>query len=683
MKMTMMIRTSVALMLLCAPAWGQNIAPGPGVPASGPASMTGPLTISPPYAGLGLTIPAINFAAPSPLSGTTAIGYGTGATTNTLQIVADGPGSSDANTLGLTNTSLTGIASLTLRGRDNSYTDTTTIFEHGAMFWLPGGGTGSTTNQGVFGIEASRFDGASNPLIPPPYFHLDQTGGVDPTGGANITCTTANTSAVLTSCGANSATTGQLVTGVGIPPATTVVSGGGTATITMSAAATASNTETVNFSTPVYAPYTWLNAIPGGNVNIRAWDATNFASFDRVNSRVGIGNTAPAATLDVVGTMKMTGVLTFAGTPGLVSPSNVLHIGDVDSATPAAQLIQAQSVVAGTSNTAGANFTLRAGSGTGTGAGGTMLLQTYPAGGSGTSQNTPTTRVGILPGGQVIVGSSTTRNVENGTGTPLFQVQSVSNNATNNAIALQGYGASATAPANLYLQQSNSNTLGTQTAVASGTSLGQVTMSGSDGTNFQNSSRIIGQVDGTVGAGQVPGRIVFQTATAAGTLTEAMRLDKAQGVTFPGVTTGTNADFVCMAAGNVLTLQTSACTISSLRFKDVIGELLVDRMVADVMALHPIAFKMKTPAEPNADPNYERPQIGLTAENVAAVDPRLAIYDDDMTTPKSYRQEGVIAALVVTAQAQQREIRALIVATLVLAMWCLGLTVVVVGRRTR
>ena len=166
------------------------------------------------------------------------------------------------------------------------------------------------------------------------------------------------------------------------------------------------------------------------------------------------------------------------------------------------------------------------------------------------------------------------------------------------------------------------------------------------------------------------------TTTIAGNLT-----DPGATITFSGVTTGTNADFVCMAAGGVLTLQTSACTISSLRFKDVLGELSPDRMVADIMALHPLEFKMKRPIEPNADPNYDRPQIGLTAENVASVDPRLSIYDDDMKTPKSYRQEGVIAALVVTAQYQEAQIRHLQMASIVAFVWLSGLTYLAMRRR--
>lgn len=162
--------------------------------------------------------------------------------------------------------------------------------------------------------------------------------------------------------------------------------------------------------------------------------------------------------------------------------------------------------------------------------------------------------------------------------------------------------------------------------------------------------------------------------------TKGFSMSGAGAITLPAVTTGINADFVCMAAGNVLTLQTSACTISSLRFKDVLGELTPSQMVADVMALHPVAFKMKTPAEPNADPNYDRPQIGMTAENVAAVDPRLAVYEDDMTTPKSYRQEGMIAALVVTAQTHEAEIKYHRIALSVAFFWLLALTYFVAKR---
>jgi hypothetical protein len=63
------------------------------------------------------------------------------------------------------------------------------------------------------------------------------------------------------------------------------------------------------------------------------------------------------------------------------------------------------------------------------------------------------------------------------------------------------------------------------TAVASGDSLGYSLYRGADGTGFIDSSLIVGEVDGTVATNQVPGRLVFKTASSAGSMTERMRID--------------------------------------------------------------------------------------------------------------------------------------------------------------
>jgi hypothetical protein len=72
---------------------------------------------------------------------------------------------------------------------------------------------------------------------------------------------------------------------------------------------------------------------------------------------------------------------------GSVADRNI-RIGQADAATALAQTLSVQSVVAGTSNTAGAAFTINGSQGTGTGAGGSLIFQVAPAGGSGTAQNT-------------------------------------------------------------------------------------------------------------------------------------------------------------------------------------------------------------------------------------------------------------------------------------------------------
>ena len=82
------------------------------------------------------------------------------------------------------------------------------------------------------------------------------------------------------------------------------------------------------------------------------------------------------------------------------------HLGLADAASPVAQTISVQSVVAGTTNTAGANLSINGSQGTGTGAGGALLLRTAPAGSSGTTQNALVTAVAITSAGNVGIGTT-------------------------------------------------------------------------------------------------------------------------------------------------------------------------------------------------------------------------------------------------------------------------------------
>lgn len=56
-----------------------------------------------------------------------------------------------------------------------------------------------------------------------------------------------------------------------------------------------------------------------------------------------------------------------------------VRLGAPDAAAPVAQTLSTQNVVAGTSNAAGANFTINASQSTGTGTGGSIIFQTSPA----------------------------------------------------------------------------------------------------------------------------------------------------------------------------------------------------------------------------------------------------------------------------------------------------------------
>jgi len=74
-----------------------------------------------------------------------------------------------------------------------------------------------------------------------------------------------------------------------------------------------------------------------------------------------------------------------------------LRFGAADAAAPVAQTLSVQSVVAGTTNTAGANLTITGSQGTGTGAGGSIIFQVAPAGSSGTAQNSLVTFLEATP----------------------------------------------------------------------------------------------------------------------------------------------------------------------------------------------------------------------------------------------------------------------------------------------
>lgn len=86
-------------------------------------------------------------------------------------------------------------------------------------------------------------------------------------------------------------------------------------------------------------------------------------------------------------------------------------IGYGDSGSPIAQTLSVQNVVAGTSNTAGVDFTIAGSKGTGTGEGGKILFQTAPKGTTGTSQNSLVTALTVHPAGAIQLVGTTVANL--------------------------------------------------------------------------------------------------------------------------------------------------------------------------------------------------------------------------------------------------------------------------------
>lgn len=138
-------------------------------------------------------------------------------------------------------------------------------------------------------------------------------------------------------------------------------------------------------------------------------DGTNAAPGLAFSGETGTGllrRTTNALDIDIGGTPKveisatqvrLASSVTFAWSSGAINtggdtllsrrgPANFL-LGGADAAAPVAQTLSTQGVVAGTSNIAGANFTISGSPGTGTGTGGSIILQTAAASTTGSTQN--------------------------------------------------------------------------------------------------------------------------------------------------------------------------------------------------------------------------------------------------------------------------------------------------------
>jgi hypothetical protein len=139
-----------------------------------------------------------------------------------------------------------------------------------------------------------------------------------------------------------------------------------------------------------------------------------------------------------------------------------------------------------------------------------------------------TGRLFIDSSGRALIGTSSSISNLYRAGTsavsPTLQIENATN-SYNSGYSDINYSASGFAPV-LTLGLSKSNTRGTNTIVASGDELGYIHFVGADGTNFRSAAWIRGEVDGTPGSADMPGRLVFSTtADNAASPTERMRLD--------------------------------------------------------------------------------------------------------------------------------------------------------------
>jgi hypothetical protein len=134
-----------------------------------------------------------------------------------------------------------------------------------------------------------------------------------------------------------------------------------------------------------------------------------------------------------------------------------------------------------------------------------------------------TERARIDSSGRLLVGTSSARtNLFNTTYTALFQVESQTTSAAQAVFTSSTAGVNG---ANLLLCHQRSGSIGGNTVVQADDQLGIVSFQGADGSEMVPAAGIECYIDGTPGANDMPGRLVFSTtADGASSPTERMRI---------------------------------------------------------------------------------------------------------------------------------------------------------------
>jgi hypothetical protein len=146
-----------------------------------------------------------------------------------------------------------------------------------------------------------------------------------------------------------------------------------------------------------------------------------------------------------------------------------------------------------------------------------------------------TERARIDSSGRLLVGTSSARTSALHTGS--IQLEGTTFSTSTLSIIADANDASGSY---IHLGKARGGSIGSTTIVASGDTLGQIHFTGADGTNLINGAFIAAQVDGTPGANDMPGRLVFSTtADGAASPTERFRIGSAGQLGIGGATYGT------------------------------------------------------------------------------------------------------------------------------------------------
>jgi hypothetical protein len=233
------------------------------------------------------------------------------------------------------------------------------------------------------------------------------------------------------------------------------------------------------------------------------------------SGRLGIGTTAPGALLHVAGVGRAgagdtSDAIFQIGTGATGNRSSYLDlVGDTTYTTYGLRIIR---------NNTGANTSSQL-LHRGTGSFEILAQEAAPI----VFSNSTAERARIDSSGRLLVGTSSARsNFYNGANTAQIQLEGT--NFQNAAFAIV-CNSNSDDKGSLILAKNRGTTVGSNTVVQDGDDLGSIEFQGSDGTEFVQAANIKAEVDGTPGANDMPGRLVFSTtADGASSPAERMRI---------------------------------------------------------------------------------------------------------------------------------------------------------------
>jgi hypothetical protein len=185
------------------------------------------------------------------------------------------------------------------------------------------------------------------------------------------------------------------------------------------------------------------------------------------------------------------------------------------------------------------------------------------------------------------------------------------------AVGLQVHRGVAGAQASIInISKSRNTTYGSNTIVQDDDSIGLISFRADDGTDYLSTAASIGaEVDGTPGANDMPGRLVFSTtADGASSPTERMVLTSTGALLAQGVYDSTTAT---AANVNVTTNGSMRRSTSSIKYKTDV-ETIQDQYADALLECRPVWYRSTCEGD-----RPEHSWWGFIAEEVAEIDPRL------------------------------------------------------------